>query len=166
MRADRERPRVPDSDRTPAARGTGARLPAGLDRDAAPPLRHPARGIRLRAAIFADSDLDEHDDDPGTLHALGFCDGVPAGAVRLFPLRGELWQGDRLAVLRPYRTVGLGSPLVRLAVGEATARGGKRMVAHIQTANVAFFRRLGWELDGPAEIYHGAPHQPMAVALG
>lgn len=116
--------------------------------------------------LFADSDLDEHDDDPGTLHALGFCDGVPAGAVRLFPLRGELWQGDRLAVLRPYRTVGLGSPLVRLAVGEATARGGKRMVAHIQTANVAFFRRLGWELDGPAEIYHGAPHQPMAVALG
>jgi putative N-acetyltransferase (TIGR04045 family) len=116
--------------------------------------------------LFADSDMDEHDDDPDVLHALGFCDGVPAGAVRLFPLRGGLWQGDRLAVLPRYRTVGLGSPLVRLAVAEAAARGGKRMVAHIQVANVAFFRRLGWELDGLPERYYGMPHQPMAVTLG
>jgi putative N-acetyltransferase (TIGR04045 family) len=115
--------------------------------------------------LFADSDLDEHDDDPHTLHALGFYDGVPVGAVRLFPLRGELWQGDRLAVLLPYRMVGLGSPLVRLAVAEAAARGGKRMVAHIQLANVAFFRHLGWELDGSPEIYQGVPHQPMAVTF-
>ena len=115
--------------------------------------------------LFADSDVDEHDDDPDTLHALGFCDGVPVGAVRLFPRRGGLWQGDRLAVLARYRTVGLGSPLVRLAVAEATARGGKRMVAHIQVANVAFFRHLGW-LTGRPEIYHGVPHQPMAVTFG
>jgi putative N-acetyltransferase (TIGR04045 family) len=116
--------------------------------------------------LFAKSDVDERDADPETLHVLGYCDGVPVGAVRLFRIRGGLWQGDRLAVLPPYRMVGLGSPLVRLAVAEATARGGKRMVAHIQLANVAFFRRLGWELDGPPEMYHGAPHQPMAVTLG
>jgi putative N-acetyltransferase (TIGR04045 family) len=116
--------------------------------------------------LFVKSDMDKHDDDPDTLHALGFCDGVPVGAVRLFPLRGELWQGDRLAVLLPYRTVGLGSPLVRLAVAEAAARGGNRMVAHIQIGNVAFFRRLGWELDGTPETYHGMPHQPMAVTFG
>jgi putative N-acetyltransferase (TIGR04045 family) len=116
--------------------------------------------------LFATTDVDEHDTDPETLHVLGYCDRVPVGAVRLFRIRGRLWQGDRLAVLPRYRMVGLGSPLVRLAVAEATARGGKRMVAHIQLANVAFFRRLGWEQDGPAEMYHGAPHQPMAVSLG
>lgn len=116
--------------------------------------------------LFAMTDVDERDSDPETLHVLGYCDGVPVGAVRLFRIRGGLWQGDRLAVLPRYRMVGLGSPLVRLAVAQATARGGRRMIAHIQLANVAFFRRLGWEQDGPAEMYHGAPHQPMAVTLG
>lgn len=117
-------------------------------------------------ALFVESDVDDHDRDPETLHALAFCAGRPVGAVRLFPRRGGQWQGDRLAVLPTFRTAGLGAPLVRLAVAEATARGGKRMVAHIQLLNVAFFRRLGWQLDGEPETYCGVPHQPMAIDLG
>lgn len=120
----------------------------------------------LEQGLFVDSDIDERDGDPETLHALGFSDGEPVGAVRLFHLGSGQWQGDRLAVLPAHRTVGLGAPLVRLAVAEATARGGRRMVAHIQIANVAFFRHLGWVLDGPVETYRGVPHQPMAITLG
>jgi putative N-acetyltransferase (TIGR04045 family) len=118
--------------------------------------------------IFADSDRDEHDQDPLTVHVVGVADGMVGGAVRLFPLdaAAKRWQGDRLAVLPGRRTIGLGPPLVRCAVRLAGARGGELMIAHIQLANVSFFRRLGWDDDGDIEMYAGLPHQPMSIKLG
>ena len=39
------------------------------------------------------------------------------------------------------------------------------MTAHIQLANVTYFRRLGWTRTGDAESYAGLPHQPMSIIL-
>jgi len=119
----------------------------------------------VEQAMFAGDDRDERDCDAATLHAIGFADGVAAGAVRLYPLdRGE-WKGDRLAVLPPARRGALGARLVRLAVATAGARGGARMVAMIQLPNVAFFESLGWSADGAVVSFHGRPHRPMAIGL-
>lgn len=120
--------------------------------------------------VFVDSDHDHHDDDPATLHVLGLVDGVAAGTVRLFPLRdggpGDPdWQGDRLAVLPPFRSSGLGAPLVRFAVATAAALGGRRMLAHVQPPNRTFFRRLGWTQHGQPETYVGLPHLRMEIDL-
>jgi putative N-acetyltransferase (TIGR04045 family) len=118
-------------------------------------------------AIFADSDLDLHDRDASVVALIGYCDGVAAGTVRLFAIEPAdgIWQGDRLAVLAPYRTRGLGAPLVRCAVATAGVLGGRLMSAHIQLANVRFFQRLGWETRGKREIYAGLVHQPMSIEL-
>ena len=118
-------------------------------------------------AIFAESDLDLDDHDMSAVALIGYCDGVVAGTVRLFPLDPAegIWQGDRLAVLAPYRTRGLGAPLVRCAVATAGVLGGRLMSAHIQLANVRFFQRLGWEARGDREIYAGLVHQPMSIDL-
>jgi putative N-acetyltransferase (TIGR04045 family) len=121
----------------------------------------------VEQAIFASSDTDAHDDDPATIRVLGRYDGVSAGSVRLYELGpgSRLWQGDRLAVLPPYRVLGLGAPLVRCAVALAGAHGGSKMIAHIQVPNVAFFTRLGWRPEGDIESYAGRPHQPMSIGL-
>jgi putative N-acetyltransferase (TIGR04045 family) len=118
-------------------------------------------------AVFGDSDLDSHDRDSSTIALLGYSDGIVVGTVRLFPLdpASGRWQGDRLAVLSPYRALGVGAPLVRCAVATAAALGGRTMTAHIQPANVPFFRRLGWDTVGQTEIYVGLPHQPMCIVL-
>jgi putative N-acetyltransferase (TIGR04045 family) len=117
--------------------------------------------------VFPESDLDAHDCDESVIALLGQCDDVPAGTVRLFVLDPPdgLWQGDRLAVLAPYRTRGVGAPLVSCAVATAAALGGRRMAAHIQPANVTFFERLGWVRSGVTEIYAGLAHQPMSIEL-
>lgn len=118
-------------------------------------------------AVFAESDQDSHDHDESVVALLGQCDGISAGTVRLFVLdrTAGLWQGDRLAVLAPYRTRGVGAPLVRCAVATAAMLGGRRMAAHIQPANVTFFERLGWARSGETEIYAGLVHQPMSIQL-
>lgn len=117
--------------------------------------------------VFSGSDRDAHDQDRAVIHLIGRCGGTPAGAVRLFPVdeAGRLWQGDRLCVLRGFRTRGLGAPLVRCAVASAGARGGARMIAHIQLPNVRFFTRLGWWPEGDTEIYAGREHQRMVTEL-
>jgi len=116
--------------------------------------------------LFAGSDRDEHDQDPATLHVLGYWAGEAAGAVRLYPLAEPgRWKGDRLAVLSAFRRHGIGAPLVRFAVGTASRLGGFVMVAQIQPANVPFFERLGWYRLGDPGPYVGRLHQQMAIDL-
>jgi putative N-acetyltransferase (TIGR04045 family) len=118
-------------------------------------------------SIFAGSDRDSHDARDSVIRLLGFCDGEVAGSVRLFvldPVAG-LWQGDRLAVLSPFRLRGVGAPLVQCAVAAAAVHGGRLMKAHIQLGNVPFFERLGWTRADETELYAGLVHQPMHIAL-
>lgn len=116
--------------------------------------------------LFEASDLDQLDSDLKTVHLVGDADGQIVGAVRLYCLDGaDLWQGDRLAVLREHRASLIGVDLVHLAVRTAAARGGTIMQAHVQIANVRFFEFLGWRAHGPKEIYVGAAHQPMEIDL-
>jgi putative N-acetyltransferase (TIGR04045 family) len=109
--------------------------------------------------LFAD-DRDAH--DASALHAVAVADGAVVGTVRLYPLQGSLWKGDRLAVLPGHR---FGAELVNFAVRTAGERGGSRMVAQVQVANVRFFERLGWFKDGEPALYRGVMHQPMAIVL-
>jgi len=115
--------------------------------------------------LFAESDVDSWDARAETLHAVAVVDGAVVGTVRLYPLGDGLWKGDRLAVLPDARVHRLGAALVQFAVRTAGSLGGARMVAQVQTTNVRFFERLGWTCDGEAALYHGAPHQPMAIDL-
>jgi putative N-acetyltransferase (TIGR04045 family) len=122
----------------------------------------------VEQAVFATSDADGHDADDGTVKVLGWVvspgGGWEAGgAVRLYPLGAGIWQGDRLAVLAPFREWNLGARLVRFAVDTAAHLGGVEMVAHVQAGNVRFFERLGWLRRGGPELYLGLPHQPMAI---
>ncbi|HEY1821183.1 MAG TPA: MSMEG_0567/Sll0786 family nitrogen starvation N-acetyltransferase [Trebonia sp.] len=137
-----------------------------------------ARHLRIRRRVFVSEqgifdgdDRDARDDAPVTVHVVGYLNDSAAGTVRLYPLRrepdgGVLWQGDRLAVLPEYRRHRIGGPLVRYAVRTAGLRGGSRMVAHVQLANVVFFQHLGWARVGEPEPYQGVPHQRMSISLG
>ena len=116
--------------------------------------------------LFDGTDADEHDDDPSTVHVLGFVRGEPAGTVRLYPLAGSLWHGDRLAVLPSFRRDRIGGQLVRLAVALAGERGGSRMQARVQQVNVRFFEHLGWAPTAPPADHLGVPHQWMSIPLG
>lgn len=140
------------------------------------PARTPeelALHLEIRHRVFVDeqhffptTDRDAHDEHPATVHVLGLCGPVAGGAVRLYPVAEPgVWKGDRLAVVPSFRSNGLGGPLVRYAVWHAGQAGGSLMIAHIQPANVGFFRHLGWRPVGDPVDYVGQPHQPMEIDL-
>jgi putative N-acetyltransferase (TIGR04045 family) len=126
----------------------------------------------VRRAIFVEDqglfedDRDARDARHSTLHAVAEVGGEILGAVRLYPLDAYgLWKGDRLAVLPAARVHRLGGLLVDFAVRTAGARGGVRMVAQVQVANVRFFEHLGWAADGRPAPYCGVMHRAMAIPL-
>ena len=119
----------------------------------------------LEQRIMEFTDLDAHDREPTTIHVLAAQGRYTAGTVRLYPLDGELWQGDRLAVLPSHRSSMVGAELVRFAVETAGSLGGAQMLAQIQLPNVRFFERLGWTRAGAPAPYCGLDHQPMVYGL-
>jgi putative N-acetyltransferase (TIGR04045 family) len=121
--------------------------------------------VREQGLFAAGGDGDAHDSDPAAILVIGLAGRDICGTVRLYPLTGRLWKGDRLAVLPEHRRHGLGAPLVRFAVAEAAARGGREMEAYIQPANVTFFEWLGWRRAGGIVVYAGINHQRMVIGL-
>ena len=115
--------------------------------------------------LFEGTDRDAHDHDPATVHVVATVGGAIVGAVRLYPLAGSTWKGDRLAVLPEARVGTVGAELVRFAVATAGSLGGAQMLAQIQLPNVRFFERLGWTRAGAVAPYCGLDHQPMVFDL-
>jgi putative N-acetyltransferase (TIGR04045 family) len=147
------------------ARALACRVAAGADELA---LHYAIRRTvfcREQGMFGSGDDRDARDLDVATLHAVGAEGALIGGTVRLYPLDGGDWQGDRLAVLPAFRHGSLGGSLVRFAVRTAGELGGERMVAMIQLPNVRFFASLGWSPDGDVMTFHGRSHQPMAIAL-
>ena len=136
---------------------------AGPDLAAHYSIRH--RVFIIEQRVMELTDLDARDIEPSTIHVLAAHGSRVAGTVRLYPLEGELWQGDRLAVLPSHRSSMLGAELVLFAVATAASRGGSKMRAQIQLPNVRFFERLGWTRSGEPAPYCGFDHQPMLFDL-
>ena len=120
--------------------------------------------------VFEEDDRDAIDELALPICALAMV-GVAAdavvGTVRIHEVaeRPGEWWGSRLAVARDYRRVGaLGAGLVRVAVSSAHARGCTRFLAHVQSANAAFFQSLHWASLRETTL-HGRPHHLMQADL-
>ena len=127
------------------ARGALRRAPGGLRRAAAAVRGRPRRARRRRAARG---------------RRRRRCRDRRGAALPARPVRSGRATGWRCC---PGHRAG--AELVNFAVRTAGERGGTRMVAQVQVANVRFFERLGWVRDGEPALYRGVMHQPMAIAL-
>jgi putative N-acetyltransferase (TIGR04045 family) len=114
--------------------------------------------------VFAGDDRDAIDDQAFGIVCLE-PGGRVAGVVRIWEESPGLWWGGRLGVHPEWRTLAaLGRSLVRTAVGTARAWGARQFRATVQRPNVAFFRRLHWQVLGELDLF-GQPHQLMQAEL-
>ncbi|SEQ45877.1 MSMEG_0567/sll0787 family protein [Microlunatus flavus] len=132
-------------------------------------LRHET--FVVEQSLFGATDRDDVDDDARALTLVALDPtGHVVGTVRLAPATPGRdlgwWVGSRLAVARPARghAAGIGQALVRAACAHAERLGALRFDAHVQTANVPLFRRLGWRALAD-EVAYGRPHVLMTWAV-
>jgi len=112
----------------------------------------------------------EHDElDRGAVHVLATTPGGDAiGAARMAPPRSGLpAKVGRMAVLRHWRGRGVGAAMLSRLLREARRRGWHELVLHAQAPALDFYRRNGFEAEGPRFIEAGIEHQAMRlVAAG
>jgi len=99
--------------------------------------------------------------DPLAIHALAWWQQHPVGTGRLLPT-GYI---GRVAVSRPLRGRGIGKRIMETLMAAAVIRGHRRIRVSAQCHAIAFYRKLGFQEEGPIYQEAGIPHIKMVKLL-
>lgn len=122
------------------------------------------KALALRAAVFIVEqncpyvDMDGRDLVPDTLHILAEADGELVGYLRVLSESDGTRRIGRVCSSLAARGTGMGALLMTDAV---TAIGATESVLAAQTYARGFYRKFGYEDDGPEFLEDGIPHIPM-----
>ena len=126
--------------------------------------REQAAAIRLEVFVTeqgvpAALEMDEL--DAPSLHALAFDGDDAVGTGRLLP-DGHI---GRMAVLKPWRSRGIGSLILGRLMEAARQRGDRHVALSAQVHALEFYRAHGFRPEGPVYDEAGIPHQAMRRTL-
>ena len=120
----------------------------------------------IRFTVFVDEqrvpaeiELDEH--DAQCVHAVVYDGKQAVGTGRLLP-DGRI---GRMAVLKEFRSRGVGALLLKALVQRAKERGDTEVVLSAQVKAVPFYRAHGFIAEGDIYMEAGIPHQDMRRRL-
>lgn len=103
----------------------------------------------------------EHDEhDASATHLLALVDGDgPVGAARML----DDGQIGRMAVLAEWRGQGIGTAMLRELLDLAADQGIGAPFLHAQCRAIGFYKRLGFQAQGPEFLDAGIPHRLMRI---
>lgn len=130
-------------------------------------LCNESKCIRIKVFVEEQGFREEFDTDDNISTHLVVFDGERAVATGRFyydETRCEYLIG-RLAVLREYRSQGIGAQLVYEAERLIRAKGGKSVSLHAQCRAKAFYEKLGYTAYGESDFDENCPHQWMKKIL-
>lgn len=105
-------------------------------------------------------DIELDSDDRRAIHFLALASGRAVGTARLVTRRRAAKIG-RMAVLKTYRSKGVGRKLLQHAVATARKRGVRKIYLHAQVAVIGFYEKLHFRCVGPVFDEAGIPHRKM-----
>lgn len=129
--------------------------------------RCKADAAAIRHAVFVQEqcvpvELEMDANDEHCIHAIAYNEhGQPLGTGRLLP-DGHI---GRMAVQADYRSLGVGSMLLRALIDEARVRQYMEVVLSAQLHAQAFYARHGFVPEGPVYMDAGIEHITMRHAL-
>ncbi len=99
--------------------------------------------------------------DPDCVHAIAYDENLPIGTGRLLP-DGHI---GRMAVLKEYRSTGVGQKILLKLVEAARERGWKKVELSSQIQAVDFYERFGFQRLGETYVEAGIVHLDMRLNL-
>ena len=109
--------------------------------------------------VPAESEIDEH--DSVSIHAIAWTDGKACGCGRLLP-DGHI---GRMAVRKPYRSLGVGALILQHLIERARQRGDREVVLSAQTHAMGFYEKFGFVVVGGEYLDCNIPHRDMRKIL-
>lgn len=126
-----------------------------------------AAAMPLRHAVFAGeqgipAELMSDAADAGAVHGLALNRfGLAVAAGRLLQPEPGVGQIGRMATHAGVRSAGVGRQVLDALLAASRARGDHEVLLHAQIGAVAFYRRAGFETEGPVYEEAGVLHQTM-----
>ena len=99
--------------------------------------------------------------DEQCTHFIACIDTKCVATARLKP-DGQL---GRMAVLKDFRQLGIGSQLLITALEYAKKSGFERIYLHAQTQVIDFYRQFGFITEGKEFMDAGIPHRAMFIKI-
>ena len=129
----------------------------------------PEEAAMIRRAVFMDEQgfVQEFDEtDHLARHIVLFDGETPVAVCRFFPgdTPGDYIVG-RIAVMKPYRSRGLGAEVLRAAENAAAALRGNTIRLHAQLSAKGFYEKQGYAAYGEEDLDEDCPHIWMRKTL-
>ena len=129
----------------------------------------PDESVFVRTAVFVEEQgfKEEFDDiDDISTHIVAFDSDKPVGNVRFFFDRNKgKYIIGRLAVLKNYRSLGVGAMLIKEAERLAKEKGASEICLHSQVQAKQFYIKQGYTEFGEQDFDEDCPHQWMKKNL-
>ncbi len=125
--------------------------------------------IDIRTSVFVDEQKFEEEFDSvdkTALHALLYVDGKAAGCARIFKDdERNAYHIGRVAILKEYRKMHLGSEIMNAMLKKAKKLGGEAAMVSAQCRVQPFYESLGFEASGDIYFEEYCPHIHMEKKL-
>lgn len=127
---------------------------------------------QVRRTVFQEeqnvaADLDFDGLDASATQLMAYCKGEPVGTARIRYLPDQLAKIERVAVLEPFRGLGIGQALMQKAIDYLRDRGIAEVKVNAQIQVRNFYERLGFQQQGKpfyeAEILHVEMRKKLMV---
>ncbi|MCC7493194.1 MAG: GNAT family N-acetyltransferase [Fimbriimonadaceae bacterium] len=119
--------------------------------------------LDLRRTVFIDEqgvrEEDEWDDLDASTEPFLALAPQPVGTARLLLLGGGIARAQRVAVLPPWRGVGVGTALMAALESRAREHGCHELIVLAQVAALPFYARCGYHPEGALVDDVGIPHR-------
>lgn len=125
-----------------------------------------AKYVRETVFVMEQGFKEEFDTtDNISVHLVAFDDGKAAGTCRYYKDDENIFYIGRLAVLKEYRCLHVGSELLKAAQESIKAKGGKIIRLHSQWQARKFYEKQGYKTFGKADYDESCLHIWMEKKL-
>ena len=124
-------------------------------------LPEDSKSIREEVFVVEQGFTEEFDTiDKRAIHFVAYDDSdCPLGTCRIFTEESDkIYYLGRLAVLKKFRKMNIGSSLLTFAEATARAKGADQIRLHSQLRAKQFYKKCGYEEYGEIELDEGCPH--------
>ena len=124
-------------------------------------LPEDSKNIRVEVFVVEQGFTEEFDTvDNSAIHFVAYDEyGNPMGTCRIFSEDSDkIYYLGRLAVLKKYRSMKIGSALISAAELTARSMGAELLQLHSQLRAKEFYQKCGYQEFGEIELDEGCPH--------
>lgn len=127
--------------------------------------------LKIRRNVFIEEqnvpekiEIDGHDNI--SVHFIIYIDDIPAGTCRTRRVDIGTWKLERFAVLKDFRTKGIGTELIKSVENKAANSGIKQIIMNAQSDAVEFYIKNGYRIISDEEFYEaGIRHLRMHKSI-